>query len=212
MPIGPGGLDSNGIWQFGEDDSEALASDLLNLGMASISTEVGLLDAAVAAIVTGQILQVVSTTKTDTFSESLAGGAISSEVVTGLTATITPSSTSSKIMIRVCVHVADESQYGYGGFVFRRGSTAIGLPDVSGSRPRLSAQGGVLINSAEDLALLSMDYEDYPVSTSPITYGISRHNADASSEVVYVNRSSGNPNNVRFANPISTITLMEVAG
>jgi len=38
MPIGPGGLDSNGIWQFGEDDSEALASDLLNLGMASVST------------------------------------------------------------------------------------------------------------------------------------------------------------------------------
>ena len=203
MPTGPGGLDSNGIWQFGEDDSEALASDLLNLGMGSVSD---------AFTNFAGVLQVVSTTKTDTFSESLAGGAISSEVVTGLTATITPSSTSSKIMIRVCVHVADESQYGYGGFVFRRGSTAIGLPDVSGSRPRLSAQGGVLINSAEDLALLSMDYEDYPVSTSPITYGISRHNADASSEVVYVNRSSGNPNNVRFANPISTITLMEVAG
>ncbi len=39
MPTGPGGLDSNGIWQYGEDDTEALASDLLNLGMASISTE-----------------------------------------------------------------------------------------------------------------------------------------------------------------------------
>ena len=38
MPIGPGGLDPNGIWQYGEDDSEALASDLLNLGMSSVST------------------------------------------------------------------------------------------------------------------------------------------------------------------------------
>ena len=203
MPTGPGGLDSNGIWQFGEDDSEALASDLLNLGMGSVSD---------AFTNLAGVLQVVSTTKTDTFSESLAGGAISSEVVTGLTATITPSSTSSKIMIRVCVHVADESQYGFGGFVFRRGSTAIGLPNVSSNRPRLSAQGGVLVNSTEDLALLSMDYEDYPVSTSPITYGISRHNADSSIENVYVNRSSGNQNTDRFANPISTITLMEVAG
>ena len=203
MPTGPGGLDSNGIWQFGEDDSEALASDLLNLGMGSVSD---------AFTNFAGVLQVVSTTKTDTFSESLAGGAISSEVVTGLTATITPSSPSSKIMIRVCVHVADESQYGFGGFVFRRGSTAIGLPDVSGDRPRLSAQGGVLVNSAVDLALLSMDYEDSPASTSPITYGISRHNADSSTENVYVNRSSFNGNNDRYANPISTITLMEVAG
>lgn len=41
MPTGPGGLDSKGIWQYGEDDSEALASDLLNLGMASVSTAIG---------------------------------------------------------------------------------------------------------------------------------------------------------------------------
>jgi hypothetical protein len=37
MPLGPGGLDANGIWLYGEDDSEALASDLLNLGMESVS-------------------------------------------------------------------------------------------------------------------------------------------------------------------------------
>lgn len=37
MPTGPGGLDPNGIWLYGEDDTEALASDLLNLGMQSVS-------------------------------------------------------------------------------------------------------------------------------------------------------------------------------
>lgn len=40
MPTGPGALDANGIWQFGEDDSESLASDLLNLGMESVSDAV----------------------------------------------------------------------------------------------------------------------------------------------------------------------------
>lgn len=41
MPTGPGSLDANGIWQFGEDDSESLASDLLNLGMESVSDKIG---------------------------------------------------------------------------------------------------------------------------------------------------------------------------
>lgn len=39
MPSGPGSLDAEGIWQFGEDDSEALASDLLNLLAASTSDQ-----------------------------------------------------------------------------------------------------------------------------------------------------------------------------
>lgn len=38
MPNGPGGLDAQGVWQYGEADSRALASDLFNIGQASIST------------------------------------------------------------------------------------------------------------------------------------------------------------------------------
>lgn len=34
-------LDSNGIWQYEETDAEATASDLLNLGMGSVSARVG---------------------------------------------------------------------------------------------------------------------------------------------------------------------------
>ena len=45
----------------------------------------------------GAVLQVVSTAKTDTFSESVATGATSGDV-TGLTASITPSSTSSNVL------------------------------------------------------------------------------------------------------------------
>lgn len=39
MPTGPGGLDAQGIWQYGEADTESLASDLLNLGQASVTTQ-----------------------------------------------------------------------------------------------------------------------------------------------------------------------------
>jgi hypothetical protein len=42
MPLGPGSLDSNGIWQYGEDDSEDLFSDLLNVGQESTSDAIAL--------------------------------------------------------------------------------------------------------------------------------------------------------------------------
>jgi hypothetical protein len=42
MPIGVGGLDAEGVWQYGEDDTETLASDLLGLGFGSVSTQFGI--------------------------------------------------------------------------------------------------------------------------------------------------------------------------
>jgi len=160
----------------------------------------------------GSILQVVSTTKTDTYSESLGTGVTSTNVVTGLTATITPSSTDSKILVRVSVHLSNSTQYGEGGFVIRRGATAIGISDASGSRPRLSAQAGVVSKNSSDVVLLSIEFLDSPATTSEIVYGISVHNGDTQTETVYVNRSSANINSSRFSNPPSVITLMEVAG
>ena len=59
----------------------------------------------------GGILQVVSTTKTDTFSASIAGGAFSSNV-TGLEATITPRSTSSKILVCIERRRMPKREYG----------------------------------------------------------------------------------------------------
>lgn len=39
MPTGPGSFDANGIWLYGEDDTESLASDLLNIGQDSVSDQ-----------------------------------------------------------------------------------------------------------------------------------------------------------------------------
>ena len=160
----------------------------------------------------GSILQVVSTTKTDTYSESLATGVLSSNLVTGLTASITPSSTSSKILVTVSVPLANSSYFGYGSYVMRRDGTAIGVPDAAGSRTQLTAQGGSLSQNSVDIATLSQSFLDSPGTTSSITYGISLHNPSSGTATVYANRSFSDQNNSRFARPISTITLMEVAG
>lgn len=39
MPTGPGALDTEGIYQYGEDDERPLGSDLLNLLANSVSTQ-----------------------------------------------------------------------------------------------------------------------------------------------------------------------------
>jgi len=206
MPTGPGGLDANGVWQYGEDDTEALASDLLNLGMASISTEVGLLDAAVAAIVTGQILQVVSVTKTDTFSTT----STSLTDVTGFTATITPSSTSSKILVMTSCVIGSTAATGSRTVVLQllRDSTQIFKGDTAGSRESGSAARPPYI-SARDLDSGNIQHLDSPSSTSPVTYKIQMKVSGATGTL---GRSGEDGDSEAGTRVPSSITLMEVAG
>ena len=157
----------------------------------------------------GGILQVVSTTKTDTYSESLATG-VSSSVVTGLTASITPRSTSSKILVQISGHFSSTAADGFGGFVIRRDSTAIGIGDAASSRSRLTSYGGAYANEGNDMANLAVSYLDSPSTTSTITYGISVH--ARAGGTMYVNRTDTDSDVDDIGRPVSTITLIEVAG
>ena len=49
MGIGPGFIDAEGIWQYGEDDTETLMSDLLDIGQQSVSDALVLDRARLAA-------------------------------------------------------------------------------------------------------------------------------------------------------------------
>jgi len=199
MPIGPGGLDSNGIWQFGEDDSEALASDLLNLGMGSVSTAISTL---------GGVLQVVSTTKTDTFSVSLPTDTISGDV-TGLTAVITPSSSSSKVLVRYSLSLAS-SQTGAMISILNRGGGAIGVGDAASSRTRATAGGVNAVDNA--VATVSGEFLDSPSSTSELTYSVRLAHSSANTHTMYINRSRDDINDFGYGRYVSTITAEEVAG
>ena len=197
MPLGPGGLDSNGIWLYGEDDSEALASDLLNLGMQSVSDALG------AGF--GKILQVVSTTKTDTFSLS----STTFTEITGLTATITPTSTSSKIMVFVNVPFG-MSTADWRHLRIMRGATPIGIGDAAGSRQRAtSAQYFGANDPTAHISAESSSVLDSPNTTSATTYSVQVRPA---SGTVYVNRTGSDFDNASNARTVASITLMEVAG
>jgi hypothetical protein len=162
-----------------------------------------------ADLPTGTVLQVVSTTKTDTFSQSIAAGAESS-AITGLSASITPSATSSKVLITVDIVASTSAGTGQGVFIFlERDGTAIAIGDGVGSRKRVSSSA--LVN---DFYLQSMSFSflDSPATTSSISYTLKIAHGSGTTRTVYVNRTNQNPDNVQDARTISTITAMEIAG
>lgn len=159
----------------------------------------------------GGILQVVSTTKTDTFSASVSGGGLSSEI-TGLTASITPSSASSKILVMMGLDGA--SSYGNGQLAFQllRDGSAIAIGDSAGSRTRLTAQDNNFGSDNSDTGSASKTFLDSPASTSSVTYSFKLFNSTGSTSTLYLNRSSGDSDLTTRGRSVSTITLMEVAG
>lgn len=159
---------------------------------------------------TGGILQVVSTTKTDSFSASVASAA--SSLVTGLTATITPSSVSSKILV-----IANVTGSGSGRNSFfaglDAGGTLIAIGDAASSRTRVGGGQYVLASTDTDHgATIALSALHSPATTSAITYGVKVINSSGSTLTLYVNRSLGDTNNSSNFRSASTITLMEVAG
>ena len=152
---------------------------------------------------TGNILQVVQTVKSDTFTHS---GNTSVTDVTGLNVTITPSSSSSKILIQVFMNISNNN---ISRVQIVRGTTAIGIPSAAGNRP----VGTASMNNGGDTNVsdpLTMIFLDSPSTTNATTYKVSFSNELNSSEFA-VNRSMGDANSIVGVRSISTITAMEVA-
>jgi len=197
MPIGPGGLDSNGIWQFGEDDSEALASDLLNLGMGSVSTAISTL---------GGVLQVVHAEKLDTFTTTSS----SFVDITDLDATITPSSASSKILVTSRV-VFGNTTANSAAVKILRDSTDLTVGTASGGRFGAAAAGnGDSPSTGFKYNDSTIVHFDSPSSTSELTYKAQIR--IGSGGIAVVNRSGNDNDNTNSPRVFSSITLQEVAG
>ena len=165
-----------------------------------------------AAISTGKVLQVVQVAKTDTYSESISGNSLSSTLVTGLQPSITPASTSNKVLVMVTLTVgyASNSTGDSMGFLLKRDATAIARGDADGSRTRITT--GNNFSSTFQIEDLSMTFLDTPSSTSSITYGINLFNGSGSTLNIYLNRDDRNTDANYTARGMSSITLMEIAG
>jgi hypothetical protein len=151
---------------------------------------------AAARLPAGSVLQVVNGTYA-----TLVSNATSTYITTGLTASITPSSTSSKIMIFAnMVGVGKNSNTASNSVslrLYRGASSIIGFEDI----------GGYTATSLQNyVGTCATTYLDSPATTAATTYTV-YFASPVNAATVYVQ----NYYNAQ-ANATSTITLMEIAG
>lgn len=166
-------------------------------------------------IPTGSVLQVVQTVKTDTFSTSSTitsnGTSLvnTGAAVTGLSASITPSSASNKVLVRVTFYGCGTQAVGQLLALLYRGSTVIGNSAQSGSaRPGVNGRATYVAVPNYD-ACVSFEFLDSPSTTSSTTYQV---NVGSDTGTVYVGRTQNDGDNSLDSRCSSTITLMEIKG
>ena len=158
----------------------------------------------------GKLLQVVQTFKTDAFSRS----STSFGDITGMNVSITPASSSNKILI-VCHLSVGTNGNGYVGFRLLRDSTNIGhstaLDSQSSSNTRDSAFafGDESSQAQNKLNTVSYSFLDTPSSTNSLTYKLTVRTW--SSTTFRLNRPQFVGNAAYTMAGTSSITAMEVS-
>ena len=154
----------------------------------------------------GNILQVVQTVKTDTFSASHG----STVDITGLSVSITPTSSSNKVLVTYDTNVSMANGSYHAHVFLVRGSTKIYLGDAEGSRTRASnfvisgndGNGGIYYYPVHG------EFLDSPATTSATTYKIQLLGQN---NTMYVNRTQYDSDATGVNRIVSQITVKEVA-
>ena len=158
-----------------------------------------------------RVLQLVSTTKVDTFAASVFSA--SSTDVTGLAATITPTSSSSKVFVTVFMNGVTDVAGSVRPYItaqLKRGATLIGGGTVAGSRTSANMAGGY--TAAPDLsAAISFSFLDSPATTSATTYQVALFNNFGGQYDLRVNRVASDTDASTTCRLSSTITVMEIS-
>lgn len=154
------------------------------------------------ATTSGSILQAVSTTKTDTFSTT----STAYTDITGLSVSITPTSTSSRILVFTNFQASVSGDIAV-MFQFVRGSTAISIGDAAGNRTRASASL-LQSNITEQLGTFSFHFLDSPATTSATTYKVQTF---VNAGTMYVGRTGSDSDLATRPRTASTITVMEIS-
>ena len=150
----------------------------------------------------GNILQVIYVQKSDTFSSSAA----SWTDITGLTADITMSSASNKVLVTCHISGLNDSTTG-SGMGLKRNDSFVGLPS-SGYGSRQNIIGNELYLPRQDnYQSVSFSFLDTP-GTGTHTYKVV---VFPRGYTVLINRSGDDGDNSAYSRGTSDITLMEVA-
>ena len=155
---------------------------------------------SLAAAATGKIGQVISTAKTDT--TSTTSGSFAD--ISGMTLSITPASSSNKILILVQTFICGGSTANQ-PINLLRDSTVIGVADVAADYTMPFRQGADAQNQYQ-MFLLNTTFLDSPSTTSATTYKLQWK---TNSGTLYLNRAVDEGGLGSGVNACSTITAME---
>jgi hypothetical protein len=158
-----------------------------------------------AVPLTGSVLQVVTTRKTDTFSTT----STSLTDVTGLSASITPSATANNVLVTVSVPFGQSSTVNVTIFSITDGSNN-NLINASSPGSRTPAFINSMGVTGSTMGLASFSFVHSPSTTSSFTYKVRAQGSGGAT--VFVNRSNDDDNGTTRTRGIATITLMEIKG
>jgi len=163
-----------------------------------------------AGMPSGGILQVVQTVdKTPVTASPSAGW----NDLGSLSVSITPLSTTSKIMIECHIGQFDHSENSYMFFLkYLRDSTDIGVGDVAGSRLQATTavRGDISGDTNGQTPVIMPKFLDSPSTTSAITYKVQFNNANGGA--YYYLRSNNDSDSSVHGRFIATLTATEIAG
>ena len=158
----------------------------------------------------GGIIQVVSTTFTSTFSWTTKGSWVD---MTGISASITPRSSSNKILVYVMLSTGDGgNNYERVYRVSRAGSPIVqGTTFANQMVQAAFATGMGAFASNQVIVTIPYIFLDSPASTSALTYQLQGWASTSSVTTSYINQPYV-PQSASSASGISTMLLMEVSG
>ena len=157
-----------------------------------------------------KILQVVSQNYTSSFASTGANPS-GWETITNFNATITPTATSSKILVMITLGVTGNNYANSSSaYRIRRNSTVVLAGKHFGSRDFASwrATSGVNQDHGWSSSFMGMDT---PSSTSALTYDIQVNSQDNSISTLNYEQRNNNNGDAYSMNTLSNITLFEVA-
>jgi len=156
----------------------------------------------------GSVLQIKSATKTDKQSTTSS----TPSDITGLSVSITPTSTSSKILVMTNINFGGKNNM-YGAIDVLRGSSKI----TEGSYPTGNqvaatiATGGDATHADYKMLSASHNFLDSPSTTASTTYKV-QFSSTHSSFAFVINATFNTDNSAYIVGGTSTITVMEIAG
>jgi hypothetical protein len=155
----------------------------------------------------GQVpVQIASSTKTDTFTTTATGWLD----VTGLSVTITPTSSSNKVMVFGRLTGMGTSNVSRMQVRLVRDSTAISVGDAASLRLQVSGNE-FYVGDADAVLGSTVFFLDSPSTTAATTYKLQVRNGNSAGSI-FVNRTQNDGDFAYTPRVTSSITVMEISG